>query len=68
MNFARQLYDLNKLFIGRFAADLKPCALQSLSKLRIEFVAMAVALANLFSAMINLARKRAFRKTTGPSA
>src|SRR5712691_11257606 len=58
MFVAREFDNLDKLLIGRDATENQATLLQSLAIGRIEFVAMAMALADFVRAAVNLARER----------
>src|SRR5438874_4312527 len=68
MFVTRQFDDLHELAIARGATENQSALLQSFSILGIEFVTMAMALANLFRAAVNLPCQRAFSQQTRPGA
>src|SRR5215217_643747 len=68
MNVARQLDHLDKLAIGRHAAEHQTFLFEPLSKLRIKLVTMSMTLADLVYTTINSLDQRAGRQPAGPCA
>src|SRR5690348_2011652 len=61
MDVARQLDHLHELAVRRDAAEHQPIALQTLPKLRIDLVTMAMAFADFFCATVNILDQRTRR-------